>query len=284
MENNSGSSQGIMALIGPIGAALALVVGLVALVIGFGASGSASDNTDTLAAAQAELTRTKADLATASQSLESLDGAYNQAQAALAVAQASVQATLASLGDGQSGLKDSLSAAEASLLTAQGNLSNLSTGVGNVERELTDTKDDLSAQADTIRDVDRSLDALKNSFTLTRDDVVANKAAVASLQTDTGGLVTSQEQNEVISKYSLVQQLYNLWFNSFSNESTYREMLRVAVVATEDSGLQSTFNALNSTWEVYITSLTDADWNAFTATHDVFTADLARKINDARGG
>jgi len=48
MAANSGTSRGIMPLVGLIGAVVALAVGLVALFIGFSASGSASDNEDAL--------------------------------------------------------------------------------------------------------------------------------------------------------------------------------------------------------------------------------------------
>lgn len=278
MAMSNKNSKGVITLIGPIGAALALIVGVIALVIGFGASGSASDNTDALAAAQAELTRTKSELATTSQSLASLDSAYNQAQSALAVAQSAVQATLASLDDGQSGLKDFLSVVDGSLATAQGSLNNLTTDVGNVERELADNKDDISAQADTIRDVDRSLDALKNSFTLTRDDVVANKGAVAEL-------VSTSAQNANLTKYLVVDTLLRQWLSARStsaHDSPSRERLRAAVQDTTDSGVISAHTNLLQADDAYLANPTATTLATVNSRYDDLNAVLSSKISDAR--
>lgn len=283
IADSTKTTQGVLPLIGTIGSVFALIVGLVALVIGFGASGSASDNTDALAAANAELTRTKTDLATTSQSLESLDSAYNEAQSTLAAAQAAVQATLDSLGDGQSGLKDSLTAAESTLVAAQGTLSNLTTDVTNVDRELTGTQADLSAQSDTISDVDRSLEALKNSFTLTRNDVVANKASVLSLETDTAGLVAANEQAALIDKYTFVEHQFALWARASgdASEATIREMLRNAVNKADDSALTAAFNKMNSSWEAFLNDLSQENLDTVNVDADAFSNLIAEKLNDA---
>ena len=257
--------------------------------------GVACASSGDLEATNVELAQAQSDLAAAAQRLADLEAQMTAAQAALETGDAGLEKSIGTLETGQSELRTTIAAVRSDLSSADGRLTSLTDDLGGrldaangrlsaAESDVLTNKSSIAATTKDLTDAQADIDAvtiqsndLKASFLLTRDDVAANKDAIAATNTAMG------EDNQ----YALIAHLHFLWSKTIFNttaEGALDEMVRSAITATGDSALQSAWTAYLAAYDASVNDQTSRakirDWLDKRA---AFAVLLSQKLSDALG-